>query len=197
MKRILESGQFSNYREGVSLESASMEVANLYKSYFGKTTVFISHKHDDLEDLSGLIGFLEKNYNVKAYIDSKDSSMPSVISGVTASKIKERIRQCDKFILLATDGAVESKWCNWELGYGDSQKFSSKDIAILPLKRKGYSDSSYKGNEYMQIYPYISFYEGNETYTTGGYVNRGYYVVTDDEKGVHNIIPLENWLKVD
>ena len=197
MKRILESGQFSNYREGVSLESASMEVANLYKSYFGKTTVFISHKHDDLEDLSGLIGFLEKNYNVKAYIDSKDSSMPSVTSGVTASKIKERIRQCDKFILLATDGAVESKWCNWELGYGDSQKFSSKDIAILPLKRKGYSDSSYKGNEYMQIYPYISFYEGNEIYTTGGYVNRGSYVVTDDEKGVHNIIPLENWLKVD
>ncbi len=197
MKRILESGQFSNYREGVSLDSASMEVANLYKSYFGKTTVFVSHKHDDLEDLSGLIGFLEKNYNVKAYIDSKDSSMPSVTSGVTASKIKERIRQCDKFILLATDGAVESKWCNWELGYGDSQKFSSKDIAILPLKRKGYSDSSYKGNEYMQIYPYISFYEGNETNTTGGYVNRGYYVVTDDEKGVHNIIPLESWLKVD
>lgn len=197
MKRILESGQFSNYREGVSLDSASMEVANLYKSYFGKATVFVSHKHDDLEDLSGLIGFLEKNYNVKAYIDSKDSSMPSVTSGVTASKIKERIRQCDKFILLATDGAVESKWCNWELGYGDSQKFSSKDIAILPLKRKGYSDSSYKGNEYMQIYPYISFYEGNETNTTGGYVNRGYYVVTDDEKGVHNIIPLESWLKVD
>lgn len=194
MKRILESGQFSNYREGVSLESASMEVANLYKSYFGKTTVFISHKHDDLEDLSGLIGFLEKNYNVKAYIDSKDSSMPSVTSGVTASKIKERIRQCDKFILLATDGAVESKWCNWELGYGDSQKFSSKDIAILPLKRKGYSDSSYKGNEYMQIYPYISFYEGNETYTTGGYVNRGYYVVTEDEKGNRTINPLRDWL---
>jgi len=194
MKRILESGQFSNYREGVSLDSASMEVANLYKSYFGKTTVFISHKHDDLEDLSGLIGFLEKNYNVKAYIDSKDSSMPSVTSGVTALKIKERICQCDKFILLATDGAVESKWCNWELGYGDSQKFSSKDIAILPLKRKGYSDSSYKGNEYMQIYPYISFYEGNETYTTGGYVNRGYYVVTEDEKGNRTINPLRDWL---
>lgn len=197
MKRILESGQFANYRNQSRLDSASMEFSNVYKSYFGKTTVFISHRHDDLEDLSGLIGFLEQNYNVKAYIDSKDSSMPSVTSGATASKIKERIRQCNKFILLATDGAVESKWCNWELGYGDSQKFSSKDIAILPLKRKGYSDSSYKGNEYMQIYPYISFYEGNEIYTTGRYVNRGYYVVTDDEKGVHNIIPLENWLKVD
>ena len=197
MKRILESGQFANYRNQSRLDSASMEFSNVYKSYFGKTTVFISHRHDDLEDLSGLIGFQDQNYNVKAYIDSKDSSMPSVTSGATASKIKERIRQCNKFILLATDGAVESKWCNWELGYGDSQKFSSKDIAILPLKRKGYDDSSYKGNEYMQIYPYISFYEGNETYTTGGYGNRGYYVLTQDEKGVHNIIPLENWLKVD
>lgn len=194
MKRILESGQFSNYREGVRLDSASMEVANLYKSYFGKTTVFISHKHDDLEDLSGLIGFLEKNYNVKTYIDSKDSSMPSVTSGVTASKIKERIRQCDKFILLATDGAVESKWCNWELGYGDSQEFSSEDIAILPLKRKGYDDSSYKGNEYMQIYPYIAYYDGTEFYRDRTPVQRGYYVVTEDEKGNRTINPLRDWL---
>ena len=70
MKRILESGQFSNYRDGIRLDSASREVSSIYQSY-GMTTVFISHKHEDLEDLSGLIGFLEKNYNVKAYIDSK------------------------------------------------------------------------------------------------------------------------------
>lgn len=87
MKRILESGQFSNYKDGIRLDSASREVSSIYQSY-GMTTVFISHKHEDLEDLSGLIGFLEKNYNVKAYIDSKDSSMPSVTSGVTASKLK-------------------------------------------------------------------------------------------------------------
>lgn len=71
MKRILESGQFSNYREGVSLESASMEVANLYKSYFGKTTVFISHKHDDLEDLSGLIGFWRRTTMSKLTLTAK------------------------------------------------------------------------------------------------------------------------------
>lgn len=57
MKRILESGQFANYRNQSRLDSASMEFSNVYKSYFGKTTVFISHRHDDLEDLSGLIGF--------------------------------------------------------------------------------------------------------------------------------------------
>ena len=75
--------------------------------------------------------------------------MPRVTSGKTASKIKTRIRQCDKFILLATNSAVESKWCNWELGYGDSQKFDNNDIAILPLKKADMTDSAYKGNEYI------------------------------------------------
>lgn len=30
----------------------------------------------DLEDLQGVLGFLEDEYKVKVYIDSKDSSMP-------------------------------------------------------------------------------------------------------------------------
>ena len=40
-----------------------------------KTTVFISHKHDDLDDLKGLLGFLELRYGVKVYIDSQDPTM--------------------------------------------------------------------------------------------------------------------------
>lgn len=191
MKRILESGRFSNYMNQTRLDSATTEIS---KSYYPRTTVFISHKHDDLKDLSGFIGFLEEKYNVKTYIDSRDSSMPRVTSGKTASKIKTRIRQCDKFILLATNSAVESKWCNWELGYGDSQKFDNNDIAILPLKKADMTDSVYKGNEYMQIYPYIAYYEGFELYTNGNHVPKGYYVVTDDEKGNRTIEPLENWL---
>lgn len=88
-----------------------------------KTTVFMSHKHDDLENIKGLIGFLEKTYDVKAYIDSWDPTMPSQTCGDTAKQLKNRIESCDKFIFMATDGAIDSKWCNWELGYGDSQKF--------------------------------------------------------------------------
>lgn len=194
MKRILESGQFANYRNQAILDSATTEVSEIYKALDKKTTVFISHKHDDLENLSGFIGFLEKNYNIKAYIDSRDPSMPDVTSGVTASKIKKRIRQCDKFILLATNSAVESKWCNWELGYGDSQKLNEGNIAILPMKDENQNDSTYKGNEYMQIYPYISYLEGYEKYTDGTNVQKGYYVVTEDEKGTCNIVPLEKWL---
>ena len=192
MSKIFEQGAFSRYSKR-SLENATSPILE-HSQFSAKTTVFISHRHDDLEDLQGVLGFLEDEYKVKVYIDSKDSSMPSVTSGVTASKIKERIRQCDKFILLATDLAVESKWCNWELGYGDAQKFNSKDIAILPLKRKGYDDASYKGNEYMQIYPYIAYYDGTEFYRDRTPVQRGYYVVTEDEKGNRTINPLRDWL---
>lgn len=86
-------------------------------------TVFISHKHADLPKLKGLLGLLTKTYGVSVYIDSSDPNMPSVTSDVTAKRIKHKIRECDKFILLATDGAVDSKWCNWELGFGDARKF--------------------------------------------------------------------------
>ncbi len=39
--------------------------------------------------------------------------MPKTTSGVTATKIKQQIKKYDKFILIATDGAIDSKWCNW------------------------------------------------------------------------------------
>lgn len=41
--------------------------------------------------------------NIKAYIDSKDSNMPAVTYGKTVTRIKDRIDQCDKFILLSAN----------------------------------------------------------------------------------------------
>lgn len=188
MKQIFEQGEFSSYKT-TRLDSAR-EVINETYQFIGKRTVFVSHKHDDLEDLKDIIGFLQKEYNVKVYIDSRDPSMPKTTSGVTASKIKERIRKCDKFILLATDGAVESKWCNWELGYGDAQKFS-RHIALFPMKRKGSFDSDYKGNEYMSIYPYIVYSNGEDRYSDSRrQIKKGYYVRKDNQ-----IIPLKEWLE--
>ena len=39
--------------------------------------------HDDLDEIKGLIGLLERKYNIKAYIDSLDKSMPKKTSGET------------------------------------------------------------------------------------------------------------------
>ncbi|WP_373482986.1 toll/interleukin-1 receptor domain-containing protein [Acetobacterium sp.] len=155
MKNIFESREFSQYQVSSLYESKSTVIES-YQFSKGCSTVFLSHKHADLDDLKDIVGFLEKEYPVKVYIDSRDTSMPQITCGKTAENIKNRIRQCKKFILLATNGAIDSKWCNWELGFGDAQKFQDH-IALFPIKPKDAYDSSYRGTEHMSIYPYIPF----------------------------------------
>lgn len=186
MNKLFEQGAFRDYSETSLFEARSI-IDEYKQNYY--TTVFISHKHDDLEDLRGFLGFLEKRYKVKVYIDSQDPLMPKKTSAETARNLKDRIKRCDKFILLATNGAIESKWCNWELGYGDAHKYIN-NIALLPMKPKGSLDSQYKGAEYLSIYPYISasiktnnYYYSNELYDL--------YVNYPDNK----IINLGDWLK--
>ena len=93
---------------------------------------------------------------------------------------------------MATEGAIDSKWCNWELGYGDAKKYKDH-IAIFPLKKKDSYESSYKGNEYMQIYPSIAYYGEGEIYKGGQPVKPGYYVAERGEN-TYYITPLAEWL---
>lgn len=197
MRTIFERGYFHTHRIQDSQFSTVQNRAELLfenRIYSFKTKVFLSHKHSDLDELKDIIGFLESKYNVDVYIDSMDKAMPTTTSGATAARIKSVIQKCDKFILLATDDAVESKWCNWELGFGDAQKFR-ENIAILPIKEKGQYDFQYKGKEYMSIYPQIIYYDGSEQYTSGARVTPGFYYGYRDDKGTINITPLNDWLK--
>lgn len=197
MKLIFERGSFSNYRITDSqLNEARVETRSFSERgrMSGKRTIFLSHKHSDLEDLKDIIGFLKRNYNVDVYIDSMDADMPQQTCGETAHRIKNIIQKCDRFILLATDAAIDSKWCNWELGFGDAHKYRDK-IALFPIKERGSYDSQYKGNEYMQIYPFIAYYDGTEYYNNGMPIERGYYVCYYNREGTRIITQLINWLK--
>ena len=115
--------------------------------------------------------------------------MPSETNGDTAKRIKEVIEYCKKFILLATDKAIESYWCNWELGIGDVHRFK-KHIAILPMKERGTYDHNYKGNEYLQIYPQITYYNGFTNYS-GHYFKPGFYISNPYD---NYITELNTWL---
>ncbi len=190
MINIFEQGSFNKYYI-YNLTEAKSEIYAGY-GYSRKTTIFISHKHEDLDDLKGVLGFLQKQYGVRVYIDSRDPSMPEKTNSETAAKIKKRIKQCDKFILLATNAAVESKWCNWELGYGDAQKYD-EHIALFPLKPRGASDTQYKGSEYLDIYPAI-VYDALLKYSNITPDPYDYYV-KNTVNGVPQYISLENWLK--
>jgi hypothetical protein len=201
MKRIFESGDFVSNRitdsvyHDVITESRQFATGGTL-SY--QTTVFLSHKHQDLEDLRGIIGLLQNQFKAKVYIDSMDSEMPKTTNGVTAQRIKQIIKQSNKFILLATNTAIESTWCNWELGYGDAFKFQ-RNIAIFPIKPKGTLDTNYKGHEYMQIYPHIIHYSGFEKNCWGDPIGKaGYYVESyiSNSRGqtYTNLQSLRDWL---
>ena len=77
--------------------------------------------------------------------------MPAYTNAETAHKLKQKIEVADKFILVATPNAINSKWCNWELGLGDAAKYK-EHIALLPINR---TYENFRGAEYLKIYPYI------------------------------------------
>lgn len=196
---IFEKGHFKSSRLQKSIIAESLNETKNFSarnSYDTKTTVFLSHKHKDLEEIEEATGVIEmlEDKGVKVYIDSMDNKMPEQTTGETAARIKEVIKYCNKFILLATSKAIESHWCNWELGIGDTHKFI-ENIAILPIKEKGTSDYNYVGNEYLQIYPRINY---NKAFTNsqGHFFKEGYYVEKPkDKNGTVYITELSVWLK--
>lgn len=139
-------------------------IANEARSYSNKissqTTIFLSHSHYDSEYVKDVVVFLRK-MGVNVYVDWMDDTMPKETSGNTAALLKQKIKENDKFIFLATNKSIESKWCNWEIGFGDAHKYINK-IALFPLA-EDYIE--WKGNEYLQIYPYIK----ESDYTTDYY----------------------------
>ncbi len=188
---FISESQLRNYRRSTKSYITLNESLQNFKneSNFLKTKIFLSHKHDEKEYMEGAISLL-KSYGVDVYVDWLDEGMPKTTSGNTAVRIKQKIKENHKFILLATEGAINSKWCNWELGLGDAEKYIDH-IAILPVKKE-YSDFS--GSEYLEIYPYI-FNIDSYQYFKGDYRSRGTYVVFPSVNGNDRIIPITEWLR--
>ena len=116
------------------------------------TSIFLSHSHLDKDVVEQAKLFFE-NLGITIYVDWADETMPERTNGTTAQIIKNQIITVnEKFVLLATNNAVTSKWCNWEVGIADPFKLPSKRMALLPLAD---NSGSWNGNEYLQIYPRI------------------------------------------
>jgi len=95
-----------------------------------------------------------------------------------------------KFILLATEAAINSKWCNWELGLGDAAKYI-ENIALLPIKK---DSTDFSGSEYLEIYPYIFNIDYLENFK-GNYRYQGTYVVYPSLNGNDKVVPIAEWLR--
>ncbi|WP_291138881.1 toll/interleukin-1 receptor domain-containing protein [Flavobacterium sp. UBA7663] len=177
-KKLLTSIGFNDDFKSTRLLNEAKTTLNSRKKFSYETSIFLSHKHSDTEIIKQVITLLNE-LGVSVYVDWQDYEIPKTTDGSTATRIKNKIIENDKFILLATEDAINSKWCNWELGFGDASKFP-KNIAVMPITNN--EDSIFSGSEYLQIYPVIT----SEYYFTSG----SYYV---EYKGTK--IKLQDWLK--
>jgi len=175
---ILTVSQLKGYQAPYrSLENARsiQKSASLYSRR--EPDIFLSHSHTDI-DLVLWVTNLLKTHNETAWVDWKDPAMPEETEAKTALILREKITNCKRFMLLATNSSLISPWVSWELGYADSKK-GMESIAILPIKP---DNTSFSGNEYMRIYPSISITSANTL---------AVFAPGKDTGG----IPLSNWLK--
>jgi hypothetical protein len=143
----------SNVRsKAASLGAAQLSEARagLEKRASRYRTVFLSHSHDDRAIVEPVRTLLAAQ-GVYLYVDWKDPEMPAVTSPETARKIKLRITAADKFVMLASNTSLRSRWVPWELGIGDIDK-GLPNVAVFPITP---DYGKWEGSEYVGIYSRI------------------------------------------
>jgi MTH538 TIR-like domain (DUF1863). len=120
--------------------------------------IFLSHSYADAtsitdEVLLGVKSLLE-NLKYSVYVDwvvDNQLSRENVTSE-TANLLRQRMNNSRSLFFLTSANASKSKWMPWELGYMDGKKGTS---AVLPILSQPTAGDSYKGQEYLGVYPYV------------------------------------------
>ena len=140
---LAQSGARPLYENFAYIKRASVQA---------RVTIFLSHSHLDRTLVRGIVRYFE-TLGIAIYVDWNDSDMPEVTSRATATKVKQRIKACSLFMVLATRNALNSKWVPWEVGIADQIKGESNVSVIAVLDPSG----RFEGAEYMQLYQLIAF----------------------------------------
>jgi len=113
-------------------------------------SVYLSHADSD-DELIVEIAVLLMAHGENIYVDWKDRSMPKIRNAITAKRLKNKILENRKFILLVSNESVQSSWLPWELGFADPYKYI-RNLAILPIAD---SEGIWQGADYLKLYPTI------------------------------------------
>ncbi|WP_290791843.1 toll/interleukin-1 receptor domain-containing protein [Flavihumibacter sp. UBA7668] len=115
--------------------------------------IFLSHSSKDAKIILGILKKLN-DLGYRVYVDWVDDPQldRNSVTEATAEKLRERINQSKSLLYVTTLNAEGSKWMPWELGYMDGKK---EKASILPVFETETSSShTFKGQEYLGIYPY-------------------------------------------
>lgn len=114
--------------------------------------IFISHSYLDSQKILALKNMIESMTDYSVYVDWVDDSLldRKNVTPETADVLRKRIKKSKILLYAYSENATQSQWVQWELGYADGE---TKQVAILPIA--DYNKSSFKGHEFLGLYPYV------------------------------------------
>lgn len=178
---LQEAEKRSITEHGMKREHIIYENAELFKNNSKKMyDIFLSHSSLDKKLVLTLVElFNDAGYSV--YVDwIEDTQLDrSTVNKETAEVLKKRMENSRGLAYVATSNATNSKWCPWELGYFDGNKKSR--CCVLPIVES----NSFRGQEYLGLYPYISYSKVKGT-------NKDEFWVYN--QGTDEYVKLKNWL---
>jgi hypothetical protein len=142
---------------GSFAKSESAKILNESTRTFSATKtydIFLSHSYLDADEIEAIKEVFE-DHKFTVYVDwieDKQLRRDNVTID-TAQTIKLRLRSCKTLVYAFSINSPNSKWMPWELGFFDG--YNGK-VSVLPLTDAPTSQESFKGVEFVGIYPYIT-----------------------------------------
>jgi hypothetical protein len=147
--------------------------------------IFLSHNFLDTNIILGVLTELN-NLGYRVYVDWINDPLLDRrnVTKETAKTLRIRMNQSRCLLYATSRNASQSRWMPWELGYMDGKKDRA---AIIPLfESESTSSYYYKGQEYLDVYPYCI--KTNYKYFPD---KEGLWIHEDEETSV----PFDDWLK--
>lgn len=119
-----------------------------------KYDIFLSHSYLDKETVLQINYLLEDTFGFRVFVDwiEKPELDRSKVTPGTAAEMRSVMDRCDTLLYTISTKSSSSTWMPWELGYSDAKHGR---IAVLPISDYKTTTSTYKGQEFVGLYPYI------------------------------------------
>lgn len=150
--RLEKGGYYGNYEQrAIQFLKESKQEQRTFSATTRTYDIFLSHSSNDAREVGGMKLELE-DMGYSVYVDwIEDPQLDrSNVTKKNAETLRKRMKQCKSLLYAFSENAQSSTWMPWELGYFDGIKGT---VAVLPVVEG--DKSSFQGNEYVELYPYI------------------------------------------